>query len=768
MPRSKNRRKSGLKVRARDKDAPKESRKESDGPVFFRSPLASVPPEEIRQAVIRMGKEAENEIPRLRESLIQSLKSSAPLYMMSNLSLAIINGMSDDGQQSKPRDTPPFPSHIEFAQALLLTIPEKDLNFTHADPAHVQQVWDGVPALFHAFSNILGARFAEHPPETKLESIGASLRLHTQFVRNWGHFNQVVQILTELYAPLDTHYEERVGYSATNTIRLFLWLLQRMEHLMTDQTQKIRDALDRPNKQDIAAGYAEAFPEFKTDVDELTAYLEHNKFGSDDVRAIIFNDYFRKFAMYFLFDAQSASKALGCDLESTERILDQLSLSLGSLADTEFEYLFLGNPVWLRPILRLDRDVYYCCLPVTFFSFAFHILDEMLDGDPAANRLQHRRAEFLEDKISELFIATFKNGTILKNTTWRLEGRAYETDLLVKIDSYLLIVEAKSHSISWPALRGAPKRAKRHIDEILLHPAQQSARLENALRDKFIRRNSESTLELDLPFELNERTQVIRLSVTLEDFATIQSNLRDLLEDQDDADRLSISVTMSVADLECVFDILAGPAQVLHYLVRRTELQDKFQYRGDELDLLGMYLMTGFCLGEMEHSGKALQLIGMSSDVDGFYEAAAQGIQAPKPQYEPAKWFGEILAALEERQPENWTEAAIMLLRVDPADQRTIERRFRRYQKKMSARKTIKPNTIRSVIMSPPKWSKNAYAFVSIHPSEYEQRREIVDGIVGQVFETGNATRCLVIAQYCNDLSHPYSMCTVYYQRQVT
>lgn len=57
----------------------------------------------------------------------------------------------------------------------------------------------------------------------------------------------------------------------------------------------------------------------------------------------------------------------------------------------------------------------------------------------------------------------------------------YETDLIVFIDSFALIIECKSGKVTPPALRGAPDRLRRRIQKLLIDPNIQSLRLKNAL-----------------------------------------------------------------------------------------------------------------------------------------------------------------------------------------------------------------------------------------------------------------------------------------------
>lgn len=75
---------------------------------------------------------------------------------------------------------------------------------------------------------------------------------------------------------------------------------------------------------------------------------------------------------------------------------------------------------------------------------------------------------------------------------------------------------------------------------------------------------------------------------------------------------------VTLFDLRVVLEIVEHPSEVIHYLVRRGEL-DKGQFlSGEETDLLGFYLQSGFNLGEAEFSGEhEMRTFGLSDPMVG-------------------------------------------------------------------------------------------------------------------------------------------------------
>jgi hypothetical protein len=98
---------------------------------------------------------------------------------------------------------------------------------------------------------------------------------------------------------------------------------------------------------------------------------------------------------------------------------------------------------------------------------------------------------------------------------------------------------------------------------------------------------------------------VVTLGATLEPLAAMLPGLRELVEaglTDKELDALAYNITLF--DLQSILDILGHPSEVIHYLSRRAELEKGEFLSGEEADLLGFYLQTGFNLGESEFSGE--------------------------------------------------------------------------------------------------------------------------------------------------------------------
>lgn len=654
--------------------------------------------------------------------------------------------------------------HVELLQALALQMPHSQQSFFPAGPEKVQEVCDLLLSLSAAFDNKRYAQLAsaESEQEKAVMLVQERLRLHTHRVRNWGYFRNVIAIIRDLYGPLDPQFQEEVGVSATRLIDAFEGLVSTVEARFNEYRNRLRPAIQARTLQDMATEYYKAFPEIKDEADKLIALLESKEVPLRTARTLFLSHATLFLRDLFIFSISGISQMIQLPGPTLKRVLGRLSLSFGDLETQNPESFFLANPVWTRPLIHLNEDEYCCLLPQAFFSFALPILDGLLSWSSATRKAcAGRRAEFLETEVERHIRRAFPLSPVERHFVWQDGDVQYETDLIARIDSYLLIVEAKSGTVSWPALRGAPARAKRHIEELLIAPAVQSRRLEKKIEVLSFAPNGESLLERLLPFDSRGAHETIRLSVTIEDLASIQTNLADIHKTGWLPADLEFAPTMSLADLQIVLETLSSVPERLHYLVRRAELERNMQYMGDEIDLLGLYLETGFNIAVIEHGPEMVILSGMSKVIDDYYEAKDHGVTRKKPGLKSTRWWSDIRKQIETRKPKRWSEAAVMLLNVSFDEQQKLERMFEKVVKRVKKSK-YQPSYINSITLQPSQYRTDAFAIMAFREREREERHEKMDNLASNVFLKGHTRRCLIVGVNVDRREYPYSLLGVF------
>lgn len=725
--------------------------------VAVQHPLSNVPYEEIRKVCIATGKQSEKDFQNLLSKTQELFRSFDPLHLLSILSAYGLSISITESGKTKPKKPLSFSvPHAELAQAFTLKTPKSDIANKLATPSDIQEIWDLLLSLNESFSLkrfALAENMASKEERTTL-MLQEHVRLHTQNVRNWSYYKTAFKLYNKLYTPLDNIYEKHIGISATNLIRIFKYIIEHIETTTSQHWQRLRPVITSKSIHHAVDNYYQIFPNLKESSAELIDLLNKNCKNLQSAKAFLMSHADLYLPDCFIFSVPSVAKSLQVSEEQLSKVLPRLSLTFGDLSQENPEHFFLDNPVWSKPLIQLQNGSFFCILPIIFTNFGFGIIEQLLKDTEAEIDCSKRRSEFLENEVTSLFTTAFPQSKYFQNLVWD----EYETDFLLKFESMLLIVEVKSGSISTPALRGAPKRLRRHIKELIVEPSQQSLRLEKKVLAAQSNPKEYSSFLKQIPFDVTDIKNILRLSVTLEDFADIQANLS-LLKEDNLIDPTFIPVpTIILADLDIVMDILQTPAEKIHYLLRRNELENyRIKFFGSELDILGLYLENGLNIASVQDKDMGMFLMEMAESINEYYVALDFNIRRKKPRLKQTTWWRDILSRLETKRPQYWLEASIMLLNYPIDEQAKAEKAFRKI-KKYVQKNWRNPNHKNSVVLAPPRNRQDALALLAFKKRNWPHRRDLMKNIAAGVFQDTHATRCLVIGTNIDSKHYPYSI----------
>ncbi|MGP1385440.1 MAG: hypothetical protein ACTS2F_17895 [Thainema sp.] len=718
---------------------------------------------EIDELLEKIGKSNDTKFDSCLNRALEIVASVDPLHLISVLAVyGLYVGTNKSGKIFE-KDSMIRQNHIELIQAFALYV-VLERHCEPMPPDQVQEIWNLLPTLNRAFNSKRLAQIKDVKSKEKraILEIQEWLRLHTSSVRNWGYYRNVISISKRLYADADFLFKESIGLEATTIIDIFDCLVFYSEQVVSERLQKMRTIFKSKTAEEAITRYYQTY-NLPGSLEEAVDFVKDKDIR--EVQFLILSHSDLALAHYFSFTLEQLSDSLDIPAQSLELALSRLSYQFGDLKDSNPEHFFLSNPIWSKPLVKLSSGSYFCAMPQLFFSFIFQTIDSLLSTEKLKEVQDKYRSKFLEDEIAKLFEWAFPEGVFVKNFKWKDADIEYETDLLAQIDDYILIVEAKSGSVSRAALRGAPGSAKDDIQELLLDPAIQSKRFEDKLKTlKYDQVTAERLKALGL--NIDRIDKIVRLSITLEDFATIQSRIASL-KNTGWIDKVSFTIpTILFADLEVIFDILPYKAQKIHYLVQRTYLEQHINYAGNELDLLGLYLETGFSLNEEEfgiNGKRELVLLDMSEKIDEYYMALDQDIHRKKPSQKLVQWWHAILNKLEEQRPYNWLEMSAILLSISLDSQRDAERGLKRIMR--SVKKTWrKPGRTDSVITYLPQ-KREAAGFLAFRELQKDQSHDFMQNLASGLFIDLDIERCLVIGVNIDEQNwYPYSTLEIFYR----
>lgn len=723
---------------------------------------ASIFQHEYKEFINLTDEEIDLRFQNMIANIKEEFTKSDPLSILGCLSTyGMSAGIGNDGiKRYGPESTQ---SNVELMQAILLSIPSDAVSYEQISPNTIQKFFDEMPILSKLFQMRRFSKFKETPKEKmQIAMIQEELRNHTQYVRNWGFINDVIEISAEISKIFDCEFKKKYSFSFVKAIQVFKIVIENFEYILNERTEKISLLFkSKTIKTAIDLFFADAG--INEDPEIFYNYVKENAFTIKDVRILLWGYYDSYIGDSFVLAPAEIAKNANIELEEILSIFKTFSLPFGSLENCDPIAFFLDNPVWSRPLIRLDDGNYFCAAPTTFFSFVLKILSGLCKEDKILNKkLSQARAKFLEDRIEYTFKNAFPETQSIRNYKWSEGDITFENDFLIKIDSSLFIIEAKSHEITWPALRGAEERIKRHVQEILYEPSVQSKRLE----DKILQHLSGVSELNGFPFEINEIKSVNRLSVTLDDFATLQTMVHQFQSVGWIPDDHQIAPCILYSDLNIIFDILDGKFHKINYLKRRSQLPDTLNYKADELDLLGLYLVCGFNTHSAQLDNTHLLLTGMSKPIDDYYIALHSKTVTPqKPTPKITSFWNSICETLEKHSTRRWSEAVSILLTLSFDEQEAFEK----YYKKIiqNVRNDYKKmGNLDAAIFHSTYHEESAIALYAFKSKDIPNRLEKMESLAAQVFENADIKRCLVIGKNIDNdkKENAYSTLVVFFQ----
>ncbi|MEG4224544.1 hypothetical protein QUA35_01185 [Microcoleus sp. N9_B2] len=654
--------------------------------------------------------------------------------------------------------------HVEFLQGLLLQHSQDLFDFRPARPqdfVESRQLVQDVTLGFKMKSLSLAdpSTTIEHQKFMAIERV----RADTQAVRNWGYPQQVKRIVSDLFSSLDDTIEQKIGVRVVCLVEMWFKILDVVESRINQHRNLVMPALRAKNIETAIKEYYQAFPDLTSSPEDLSAFVQEKDLTLDGLRAIIFSqsDLRLKHIYTLTLDTFVDAYPKAVAPEALKNVLDAWSLSFGDLSDWNPEHLFLGNPVWQKPLIKLEVGTYFCPVITLFLNYFIDIMEAIIKPHPEIYRkYEERRGKFLEQEIYQLFQKAFPSAKVYQGSEWfdPTTKQTFETDLLVLLDSYLLVVEAKSGRVTEATKRGAFESLKNIVKKLIVEPSIQSKRFSDYLiKNPGLHQLKTRKGELN-EVDCSKVREVVRLSITLESLGTLFCRSTDLKKAGLIASDLEMSPTICLADLEIIFEVLEGSCEKLHYLVRRAEFEKNADYIGDEIDLLAFYLDTGFNIGNAEFTQQGLSLVGLSNIFDPFFMKELPKSETPKPQRKLTRWWRSIIQHIESRQSERWTEVGCVLLNFTHDDQTKFEEGFKRIKKIVHKFWQLPDHNNTCILTNEIVPERGAVVGFAYKRIDREKRNRTMENALDEAMSISPVSRVVVIGVDVEQNDYPYSV----------
>ena len=653
----------------------------TEGPVYWKVPsfFDGLDSGELDHAVEQIARDHSDQFERDLRDLHSCVLRHNPLQLLSMLACYDLTApLPDDGETPDEPDVQQ--PYGELLQAILLTIEPNEFRLEPVAPPDYEAIRELLPRLSTSYHLRRLADVLPSAPDRELHrrDVVESLRGDTQAVRNWGYPHQVVRIVRELFEPIDDAIEASLGLRVGNIIDMCLAHERAVEERIHTHRGALRETLNSTGVDAAIAAVAVATDGTEEAAAEWRDAIRKRGWTLEQTRSALvqYADQFLP-RLFELTVEQALSHYPGpCDRAAISSLLDRWALAPGQLHGQDPEGFFLSNPVWQQPLVRLDRQTYLWPVFGLFYSFALELMEGLIAGDPALmERYRRIRSTFLEAEVQRLFREAFPDWEVYPSVVWdAADGTgSVERDLLVLCDSFAVVVEAKSRSMSDPARRGAPERAEAEAKRVIQKAATQASslaqHLENADGQVALRTTEGDPLRIDasgIHFGLP-------LAITLDLFSPLTDNWARLRSAEVVLEDTPPVPVLSLPELEMAFELLEEPHEKLHYLLRRTELARAGCVDSGEAGLLGYYLQSGFCMGDLESVDARVATIGYERTLDPYFLSKQYGVERTKPRRQLSRWWEDILTCIAQRRMPRWAELACLLLDVPHQEQERLQ-----------------------------------------------------------------------------------------------
>jgi hypothetical protein len=738
-----------------------------------QSPFHGMTRAEADEAFIEAGREAGTIFDKSFGELQKHLLTPDPVLLLSVLAFYSHFGRIKSGEPLR-EEHPILQHHIELVQSLVL---RNTLDNYEGRPAIPPLVTEVRELAYEAAQTFFVRRYANLNPSMSGEErhrlrVLEGVRSHTQAIRNWGYPQQIRRIVTDLFAPLDDEIERRKGVRAGHLITVGARLMMAVEERVNAHIGKLQPMLSARNLAEAVERYYQLLTQSDSSPENMLKLFRERKTSLREAKAMLLSYSDLWLPDYFTFTFEDFVNLYPGEVsrDALQKVAETWILSFGDLADAEPEHFFMANPVWTRPLIKTGDDEYFIPIVGLFLSFCLEQMEALIADDAELQeRYELRRAKYLEHEVERLFVKAFPSAKVYRGSLWTdpTSGKEFENDLLVLIDSYLIVAEAKSGKVSDPARRGSELRIRREINRLIVEPSVQAKRFADYLQTNlgahsFMTRDGRTN-----EFDTSQVYETIRLNITLDLLANIHASWTDLRR----AGLLPIDVdmgpTMHLADLETIFETLQSACEKLHYLVRRAQFELNAVYFADESDLLVFYLETGFNVGEAEFDDSFFMLYGLSERLDPYFMREWSGEEVDKPRRRYTQWWQHLLERVEGLSVARWTEFGYMLLNFIYDEQKWFEREFRRVQENVDVHWRTPGHDNAYIAATGPPQRRNAIVGVAYKRVSTEERNQIMWSAGREALEREPVDRVLIIGIDVEkrDSSLPYHVMACFFRK---
>ncbi|KAB2765751.1 hypothetical protein [Brucella anthropi] len=653
--------------------------------------------------------------------------------------------------------------HLELIQALVLSRGRATVDPKADYPAVTQRIVDLIGQNAQAYRDQAKSKISADVAENRRQELLNLIQRWTLAVRGARQGFQTREYAKDLSSAINPTFRHHYGCDATEVVAVLSAVIDICQIRVEAFLQNMRGWMTKKS----ASAMLEAFTRDLDPVRQKEVEVRAMGLKNDprQMQAMLWNINEERLINLFTFTKSELMASVPMEQRaSVEAVLSLVSLEFGAVTVADLEHLHLDNPVQLKPLIPLTESAVFCAGPQVLGVHLAASIEGLCARIPKLKKAAERsRARWLEDRLSVTVRRYLPHADVREQVKWSDDGGAttWECDLVAVIDKTVLVFEAKSAKISAPARRGALRSLKDALKELVVAPSEQSLRMKQRIL------SAKGPLSFDtrqgpLIIEADNVRNVVRVNIVHEAVGPLSSHWPQLKEAGLVPDASDLAPTMSVFDLETVFELIPREIERCHYMSRRIELERNAIYTADELDLLALYLRNRFNIGDDEYDGDQHSWYGLSMTLS-YVRDERRGARLSSPSAATTEFWGKLLTSLEEKRPVGWTRFGHRLLNVDFAGQRKIEKLMKRGLREVGRRPDL---FFQTGVTLGARRKMHTIAIAVGAPVSPEQFERNLISCCESAFEQGGQDEVLVLYWFVPRTSEPYDFVGVFQRRR--
>jgi hypothetical protein len=574
-----------------------------------------------------------------------------PISLLSQLTLTFLFVPADEFQ-GEASDVVTWQRRIEFFAAFVLVRPYPSERTATVDGMVLERVEKLLERYFTEVDRQMFSEAVLRPGGTsEKDMVLAQAKIHSLYVRGDAYPHQFYAFAQDLYGRHDAWFREHLGFTIAEGV-------------------KLSKAIDRECGERFNRSLEQARTEAHRKADELIANQQATEDQRSDLESRIGCAlHFGQAESLLAFTPAELSRFSDVPTQTSECFLRRMSQEFG-YRNPSFPAAFMNsaaaawdyNTLNERPIVRRDGKYWLFVGPLLRSALFTTFYFDLLNDGAYWPTFEKARGNYLERKTAECLRRVFPREMTLLNPLYR-NGEEM-ADAMVLHDHKILLFQCKSKALTYRARIGADFDVLRDdVRKAIAGSFQQSVRARDYLQAN---KQAEFAVgEKRFALDMDQVNGLYLVSVTSMPFQTLAARLANTNSALELFPRKEYPWSLSLGDLDVVTQVLSSPAQFLHYVLRRRQVEGTpFHVHADEMDYLGFYLWHGMRFDINDFEGMDdVGLSGFSDDIDRWvYEKFERGQDISPPQPPKVEGFSDFLADVERTGDDYATDCALALL----------------------------------------------------------------------------------------------------------